>query len=426
MDTGHTHDLLIIGAGPAGACAAYWAARAGLDVVAIDRAAFPRDKTCGDLIGPRAVAQLDDMGLGARLTDHHRITKLRAVAHGKATELDWPSHQRFPGYGYTVRRRDLDALVANRASDAGADVRFGVEAVRPVFDNGILAGAAVRSLGDDATVISGSDAEIRARYLVIADGAGSPFGRDLGTWRNRAYPQGVAIRGYYESPSHDSTVAESVFDVRDHLDTHVPGYGWIFPVGDGTVNVGIGLLSTFRDYTSVDTTALLESFANNVAGRWDIDPASPVVAPSGGRLPMAGSVGPKVGPTFIVVGDAAGTVNPFNGEGVDYAYETGRKATELVIQALGTDNGLVLQRYNTWLETEFGAYFKVARLFARVVGNPQMARGVTRVAMQSDTALEWSMRIMTNLLRDTDGGPPEALFSALERLSRMVPEPAQG
>ena len=164
------------------------------------------------------------MGLAVHLTDHHRITGLRAVAHGRSTELAWPSHPRFPSYGYTVRRRTLDQLVADRASNTGADLRTGTEATAPLFDDGILAGAKVRN------VESGEESELRARYLIIADGAGSPFGRSLGTWRNRAYPQGVAIRGYYESPDHDSPVAESVFDVRDHLDTQVPGYGWIFPV----------------------------------------------------------------------------------------------------------------------------------------------------------------------------------------------------
>ena len=94
---------------------------------------------------------------------------------------------------------------------------------------------------------------------------------------------------------------------------------------------------------------------------------------------MAGSVGPKVGPTWVVVGDAAGSVNPFNGEGIDYAYETGRMVAGLLDEALTTGDGMALQRYPALLDAEYGLYFKVARLFAKVIGNPALMRELTRV-----------------------------------------------
>jgi geranylgeranyl reductase family protein len=414
---GERHDVLVVGGGPAGAATAYWLAEAGHDVVVVEKKTFPRDKTCGDGLTPRAVHQLQAMGLEDRLRDHHRYDGLRAVAHGITLELQWPEHPRFPSYGYVVRRRDLDELVADHAVKAGAVVRQGVEATAPLTRSGLVAGAVVKNKERGVTE------EIHARYVVIADGANSRFGRALGTMRNRSFPLGMAIRGYYESPRHDDPWIESALDVRDRSGQSLPGYGWIFPVGDGTVNVGIGLLSTFRDWRNVNTSHLMEEFAATAPAYWGIRPETATCAPTGGRLPMAGSIEPKVGPTWIVVGDAAGSVNPFNGEGIDYAYETGRMAADLLDEALTTGDGLALQRYPHLLAEEYGLYFKVARAFMKIVGQPELMRELTRVGMHSRTLMEWVLRIMANLLREDELGPAEAVYKAVAALARVVPEP---
>jgi geranylgeranyl reductase family protein len=412
------HDVLVVGGGPAGAAASYWLAEAGHDVVMVEKKVFPREKTCGDGLTPRAVRQLDDMGLADQLRDYHRYDGLRAVAHGVTLELTWPAHPRFPSHGYVVRRRELDTMVAENAVKSGATLRTGVEAVEPVLDSGLVVGAKVRSKE------TGSTDEVRARYVVVADGANSRFGRTLGTARRRSYPQGMAIRGYFESPLHSDPWIESALDLRDRNGNSLPGYGWIFPVGDGEINVGIGLLSTFRDFKSVNTTHLMNEFAATAPEYWGIGPDTATSVPTGGRLPMGGSVGPKVGPTWIVIGDAAGSINPFNGEGIDYAYETGRTAATLLDEALTTGDGLVLSRYPTLLEEEYGLYFKVARLFAKVIGRPALMRELTRVGMQSHTLMEWVLRIMANLLRDDEVGPAEAAYKAAAGLARLVPERA--
>lgn len=414
------HEVLVVGGGPAGSATALWLAEAGHDVVVVEKKHYPREKTCGDGLTPRAVRQLHDMGLAERLEDYHRYDGLRAVAHGVTLELAWPDHPEFPPYGYVVRRRDLDQMVSERAVKGGAVVWQGTEAVSPVVERGLVRGAVVRRSGPDGVRTE----EVRARYVVVADGANSRFGRALGTHRDRRYPQGMAIRGYFESPRHDDPWIESALDVRDRNGNSLPGYGWIFPVGDGTVNVGVGLLSTFRDFKEVNTSHLMREFAATAPSYWGISPETATCEPTGGRLPMAGSVGPKAGPTFLVVGDAAGSINPFNGEGIDYAYETGRLAADVLHEALTTGDGRALQRYPEELDRRFALYFKVARLFAVVIGKPALMRELTRVGMQSRTLMEWVLRIMANLLRDDELGPAEAAYRAVARLARVVPDPA--
>ena len=421
--TAHLHDLLVVGGGPAGAATAYWAARSGLDVVVVEKKAFPRDKTCGDGLTPRGVHQLVEMGLEDSLEPFHRFGGLRTIAHGRTIEMSWPDHPVYPDYGYVVRRCDLDTIVAEHAVSAGATLLQSTEALRPVEgEGGRIDGAVVVHKDGIRTTEGDAESTILARHVVVADGANSRFGRALGTARDRGYPMGMAIRTYYESPAHDDPWIESALDVRDRQGNAMPGYGWVFPVGNGTINVGVGLLSTFRDYRDVNTSVLMEEFAHSLPDHWGIDPTKPVQPPTGGRLPMAGSVGPKAGPNWLVVGDAAGAVNPFNGEGIDYAYETGRLAAGLIAEAVARGDDAVLARYPGMLEEEYGLYFKVASLFAKVIGNPALIRELTRVGMRSKPLMEWALRVMANLLRDEERGAAEAAYGAIAAVVRLVPD----
>lgn len=407
-------EVLVIGGGPAGAAAAYWLARHGHDVTVVERKTFPREKTCGDGLTPRAVHQLDEMGLSAKLARYHRYNGLRATGMGRALELTWPTHPVYPQHGYVVRRRELDQMVAENAQDAGATLLLGHEAVQPIVERGFVRGATVKSY-------DGETKDMFAKYVVVADGANSRFGRALGTFRTREWPYGTAIRTYWETPRHAEPWIESALDVKDRNGNPMPGYGWIFPVGDGTVNIGVGLLSTFRDFKSVNTTHLLDSYAHQVADRWEINPDKPESKAVSGRIPMGGSVGPKAGPSYLVVGDASGAVNPFNGEGIDYAYETARMAADVLHQALASGDPTLLQRYTQMLDDEYGDYFKVARLFARVIGKPLLMRELTRAGMHSRTLMEWVLRIMANLLRPDELGPAEMAYKAAAKIVKLAP-----
>jgi len=409
-------EVLVVGGGPAGAAAGFWLAKLGHDVIVIERKKFPREKTCGDGLTPRAVKELGDMGLSDQLSQFHRYEGLRATAHGKALELKWPTHPIYPQYGYVVRRRELDMMVARNAQDAGAKLLEEHEAISPIVENDCVRGAIVTNKVDGSTIA------IHAQYVIIADGANSRFGRAIGTSREKSWPYGTAIRTYWKSPRHDEPWIESALDVKDRNGKSMPGYGWIFPVGDGTINIGVGLLSTFKNFKDVNTSHLLDSYAHMVADRWEIDPTQPECKATSGKIPMGGSVGPKVGNTHIVIGDAAGSVNPFNGEGIDYAYETAHIAAEVLHDALVEKDAMILKRYDQLVEDEYGQYFKVARLFARIIGRPVLMRELSRVGIHSRTLMEWVLRIMANLLRPDEIGPAEAAYKAAALIVRAMPD----
>ena len=409
----HHCDVLVIGAGPSGASCAYWLAKAGHEVLLLERKSFPREKTCGDGLTPRSVRQLHDMGLGAELLASHRYQGLRSHGFGRTIELAWPEVKGLPGYGYVVTRKDLDAMVAGHAAKAGATLWEHTEAAEPVMANGALRGARLTAKGDD-----GHSGQVTARYVVVADGANSRFGWALGNQRNRTYPQGMALRGYWSSPRHDEPWIDSWLDLKDLAGHSMPGYGWIFPVGDGRINVGVGLLTTSSIWKGANTTQMLEAFCQLAPKSWDIRPETCLGPATGGRLPMGFSVGPRSGPTHLVTGDAAGMINPFNGEGIAYGYETGRIAADVLHQALANDDASLLATYEERLDAEYGLYYRVARGFVRAISRPDIMRACTVTGMHSRPVLEWLLRIMSNMLRPDEIGPAEAAYKALVAIAK--------
>ncbi len=438
VEPGHIHDVLVVGGGPSGSSCAYWLAEAGWDVALVEKKVFPRVKTCGDGLTPRSVRQIADMGIEGALAGAHRFTGLRTHAYGKVLDLPWPDHPSFPSYGYVITRHDLDAIVNERAVKAGATVWQGTEAVEPILDAGGTSAGTGPGAGPSGRAgaetlpscvgavvkdkATGATRPVRARYVVVADGANSRFGRALGTTRDRSQPMGMALRGYYTSPGHDQPFIESHLDIRDDDGKVVPGYGWIFPLGDGRVNVGVGLLSTDRRWKGVNTSTLMEHFVAWAPKEWELSPATCLGPPTGGKLPMGLAVGPRVGTTTLVVGDAAGSINPFNGEGIAYGYETGRLAAASVGEALRGDGPAALDRYESRLEDAYGLYYRVARAFIRMISRPELMQLCVGTGMYSESLMSWIFRIMANLLRPDETGPAEAAYRVLALIARETPE----
>jgi menaquinone-9 beta-reductase len=408
-------DVLVVGAGPSGSATAYWLADGGYDVVVVEKKHFPREKTCGDGLTPRAVRQLEDMGLSDVLAGHHRFDGLRALAYGKELNLRWPDHPGFGRYGYVITRFDLDAVVSSRAEKAGALVFQGCEALAPLGAGAESGGPAVGALVRNSE--TGEQSEIVARVLVVADGANSRFGRALGAVRDKSVPQGMALRGYYASPRHAEHWIESHLDLRDPEGASIPGYGWIFPLGDGRVNVGVGVLSTEKRLKGLNTSRLMDAFVAQAPASWGLDAKSALGEPTGGRLPMGLSVGPRHGPDYVLCGDASGSINPFNGEGISYGYETGRIAASFVAEAIASNDPRALEGYERKLQENYGLYYKTASASMRFLGQPDVMRVLVTTGMHSRSLMEWLLRIMSNALRADELAAAEIAYRTIEQIA---------
>jgi geranylgeranyl reductase family protein len=326
--------------------------------------------------------------------------------------MPWPEHSRFPDWGGVIRRRDLDSQVARLAEKEGVRVREKTTAT-PIIEDGLLTSVALANGGGTETVAP--------TVTVIADGSMNRFGRELGTSRRRDYPMGMAARGYWASPKSTDTYLESQLDLRDRSGATMPGYGWVFPLGDGTVNVGVGLLSTFKRWKQVNTTHMLEDYVAGAPRHWDLEQDSPLDRPVGGKLTMSFSKSPLVGANWVTVGDAAGSINPWNGEGIAYAYETGRLAAHYVSETIAADDPAVLRRYPQRLQDEYGLYYKMARIFVKLIGYPSVMRTLAHTGLRNRPLMEWTLKVMANLLDEEDKEMGERVYGALAAITRALP-----
>jgi geranylgeranyl reductase family protein len=405
-------EVLVVGGGPAGAAAAYWLARDGHDVTLVERKSFPRDKTCGDGLTPRAIFQLAEMGFDFSAPGFHRVTGLRSYAGDKVMlEMSWPQHSRYPAWGGVIRRRELDEQVADLARSQGVTIRQKTEA-RPLADDGSLQAVELRA--------NGTVERIHPKVVIVADGALNRFGRHLGVTRRKDFPLGLAARGYYRSPRSSDPFLESQLDIRDSSGATMPGYGWVFPLGDGTVNVGVGLLSTFQRWKQSNTTKMMADWVEAAPDYWGLSEQTRVTKPVGGALQMSFSRSPLFGSNWLVIGDAAAAINPWNGEGIAYAYETGRIAAQLAGEMVA-GNPDALGEYPRHLEREYGLYYRTARVFVKMIGRPAVMRTLAHTGLRNRPLMEWTLKVMSNLLDEDEKGIGEQVFRALQGLVRTLP-----
>ncbi|MGY1594930.1 geranylgeranyl reductase family protein [Geodermatophilus sp. SYSU D00708] len=399
-------DVLVVGAGPAGAAAAAWAARSGRDVVLADAAVFPRDKTCGDGLTPRAIAELDRLGLGDWVRARARNRGLRAAGFGREWQLPWPGGE-FPDHGSAVPRIELDARIREVALADGATPLQGARAVDVERDGDRVTGV-VFEVGDETVTVG-------CRRLVVADGARSPLGRVLGREWHRDTAYGVAARGYVRSARADDEWISSHLELRGGEGELLSGYGWVFPLGaaSGQVNIGVGTLATAHRPAGVALKSLLETYADARREDWQLD--GPVEAPASALLPMGGAVSGVAGRNWALVGDAAGCVNPLNGEGIDYGLETGRSVVELLDDDLSRAWPATLQRH-------YGEAFSIARRLAGLLTVPRFLPAAGPVGMRSRALMTVALRVMGNLVTEEDRDVVGRAWRAAGRLSLKVDE----
>ena len=400
-----THaDVLVVGAGPAGSAAAAWCARAGLDTVLLDAEEFPRDKPCGDGLTPRAIAELDALGLGGWLEGRARNRGLRAAGFGQLLYLPWPGGN-LPDYGGAAPRLELDHAIRQVALDAGARPMEGARAVDVTRDGDRVTSVTVKTRGGVE--------EITCRRLIVADGARSQLGRALGREWHRDTAYGVAARGYIKSGRSDDEWISSHLELRDGDDRILSGYGWIFPLGDGEVNIGVGTLATAERPADVNLRSLLTFYADSQRTDWELQ--DDVRAPWSALLPMGGAVSGVSGPNWVLIGDAAGCVNPLNGEGIDYGLETGHLAAQVI-----ASRGPSYDLSTIWpglLRERYGEAFSIARRLAGLITVPGLLPTLGPVGMRSQILMTIALRVMGNLVTPEDRDLTARVWRAAGRAS---------
>ncbi len=386
-------DIAVIGAGPAGAAAAIRAARNGARVTVFEKGSPGRDKVCGDGLTPRAVSALAQLDVS--LDGAHRIDGLRMIAGSTRRELLWPAGNRFGAHGAVWPRRALDQHLVEAAEQAGAEILWNTEVMPTLSDHATVVG--VQSTDDGR--------RWQADLVVLATGAPGAAARMLGAERVDTEPFGLAIRTYAPSPRHSDRHLEACLTLRGAEGGWVPGYGWMFPAGDGTVNIGVGSMSTMKGFRRLNLNQLLNDYRSQVADEWEL--GDYLERPRAWRLPM--STVRRHGPGWAAVGDAAGLINPMNGEGIDYGLESGMILADLFCEDPAGAPGA----YDRIVGERFDGFLRTGRRFSFLIGHPWILRNGLRLAVGTQTVANITLQVMGNLIDgDTEGLAPRVLDMA--------------
>lgn len=424
--SGRSADVIVVGAGPGGSATAAWLAKAGKDVVLLEKSRFPRDKICGDGLTPRAVRQLINLGLPLSETDGWAHNQgLRIIGGGMRLQLDWPDVTSFPGYGMVRARADLDEVLARHAAAAGATLLEGRNVAEPVLDEQERIVGVTARVVDEHGRATGERETYRAPVVVAADGVSSRLSVKMGREKREDRPMAVAVRAYYETPRHDDDYLESHLELWSTTPKGekilMPGYGWLFGLGDGRSNVGLGVLNTSEAFGRTDYKDVMRRWVETMPDEWGINADTMTGEITAAALPMAFNRQPLYDRGLVLVGDSGGMVNPFNGEGIDYALEAGLAAAETIVQALArptaADRERVLQSYVTRLKDMHGGYFTLGAQFAKLIGKPEIMRLATKYGLPRQTLMKFMLKLMANLPEEKGGGVDDRIVRLMTRMA---------
>ncbi|MGH8881659.1 MAG: FAD-dependent oxidoreductase, partial [Stackebrandtia sp.] len=277
---------------------------------------------------------------------------------------------------------------------------------------------------DDNGRRTGEPCEYRAPVVVAADGVSARLALAMGWQKRDDRPMGVAVRTYYTSPRHDDDWMESWLELWDGTPgqgTLLPGYGWIFGVGDGTANVGLGILNTSAAFGKVDYKEVLRRWLLNTPPEWGFRDENMVGEIGGAALPMGFNRKPHYQDGLLLVGDAGGMVNPFNGEGIAYAMQSAEMAADVVAQAMarpeGTERERALRAYPAAVEAAYGGYYTLGRLFARTIGHPHVMKYGTRYGLPRPLLMRFTLKLLANLTDPRDGDAMDRMINAMSKMA---------
>lgn len=422
---GDDAEVIVVGAGPAGSTAATYLARAGLDVLLLEKTAFPRDKVCGDGLTPRGVKQLIDLGIDTREeAGWVHSTGLRIFAGDLTLEMDWPDLASYPPYGVTRSRHDFDELLARTAQKAGARLleRTSVTGAITEDRTGRVVGVQAKVGPEKAPVT------YRAPLVLACDGVSARLALSVGIDKHEKRPIGVAVRRYYKSPRHDEPFLEGHLELWDRRDPEnpvlLPGYGWAFPMGDGTVNVGLGVLSTSKAFRNTDYRKLMRSWLDSTPEEWGYREENAVGPIGGAGLPMGFNRTPHYKDGLLLLGDAAGLVSPYNGEGISAAMESAQLAAQCVLQAFARPEGpsreRALHAYPAQVRELMGGYYRLGNVFAKLIGNPAFMRMSTKYGLRMNRLMPLTLKWLSGCY-DAKGG--DKLDRIIASAARITPAP---
>lgn len=405
-------DVLIVGAGPAGSTAAYYLAKSGHNVVVLDRESFPRDKICGDFVGPLAIKELQDIGI-TKLAEFKQTNIINAATvYLDGQELVSSSMPAFPGleqHGRVIPRKKLDNWLLDAARKAGATV----------IENVLVTDFHVEK--DRVKVVAHSSKGSRVfqtSLLIGADGSNSLIATKLRGYTSPKANRIIGVRGYFDNVSGLSSQANMHFSSESF-----PGYCWLFPTGENQANVGVGVLleTTPKCDQPKDLLAQVINQDEGLKRRlknatlkdniqaWPLNTYDPHL--------------PNIGNRVMLIGEAAGLVNPLNGEGIQYALLSGRWASEVADSCIKTKDfsEKTLSVYSKRIENEFGYGFRLSAFIIQLIRNRnlnplwlQTLEIMTARAKDDPAYAAIAGGILAGLLSPNQGLDPKFILSVLE------------
>lgn len=363
------YDVVVVGGGPAGSAAAWQAAQTGARVIVLDKATFPRDKPCGDGLTARGLSYLQKMGLAEQAAAFHQINRVTVFSPHR-WELSFPHRPGMPDHGCTVSRTRLDAMLLEHAAAAGAEVRQGAEATGPERDDD----------GRVTGVVLKSGETVRGDAVIAADGAYSPIKRALHIESNYQGYSAIAIRAEMPANRPDSDSLDIYLQLRFNGD-QLPGYGWVFPMGNGTFNIGLGYVNSYRNWQAINATRFLGDFLQTLPRDWELPPVDALrrnKSVRAWRLPMGFTAWPPWQPGVLFAGDALGAGKPASGAGISKALESGLAAGECAVAALMNGGPDDFTNYQQRIEAAWGREYRRGRFFHKLAGIPRVAEAGRR------------------------------------------------